>query len=200
MHYNYSRDYDPATGRYIESDPIGLAGGINTYSYVRGQPTTATDPLGLVAWHGSATVVSAVDAVGATLAFFDLESDCACGKKVSAKITAVGPSAGYGIRLTGGGSGVTFKDPWQCPDANALGGLYLTVGAGISFGAIPSPLNPRMGLGRPGIGVSVSYTQMGDAIAIGWPPGYTVGRDKSVSATLGSATVTDFHVKDCCNK
>jgi RHS repeat-associated protein len=46
-HYNYFRDYDPNTGRYIETDPIGLQGGINTYNYAEGNPVGAFDPLGL---------------------------------------------------------------------------------------------------------------------------------------------------------
>ena len=47
-HYNYFRDYNPQIGRYTTSDPIGLTGGINTYTYVENDPLRKVDPLGLM--------------------------------------------------------------------------------------------------------------------------------------------------------
>ncbi|NUF49913.1 RHS repeat domain-containing protein [Gilliamella sp. ESL0250] len=46
LSYNYFRDYNPKIGRYIQSDPIGLNGGINTFSYASGNPLLYRDPLG----------------------------------------------------------------------------------------------------------------------------------------------------------
>ncbi|MCW9058759.1 MAG: DUF6531 domain-containing protein [Gammaproteobacteria bacterium] len=47
LHYNYFRYYEPSTGRYITSDPIGLSGGINTYTYALNNPLFWIDPYGL---------------------------------------------------------------------------------------------------------------------------------------------------------
>lgn len=47
-HQNYFRDYDPATGRYVEPDPIGLKGGIDPCVYANSNPVNMVDPFGLI--------------------------------------------------------------------------------------------------------------------------------------------------------
>jgi RHS repeat-associated protein len=47
LHYNGFRDYDPSTGRYVESDLIGIGGGTNTYGYGDSDPIFAVDVFGL---------------------------------------------------------------------------------------------------------------------------------------------------------
>ena len=47
LHYNYFRTYDPTIGRYLETDPIGIAGGLNTFAYAEGNPQKFSDFFGL---------------------------------------------------------------------------------------------------------------------------------------------------------
>jgi RHS repeat-associated protein len=54
LYYNINRDYDPVVGRYIQTDPIGLKGGLSTYAYVGGNPLMYVDPLGSVRGDGNA--------------------------------------------------------------------------------------------------------------------------------------------------
>lgn len=47
LNYNYFRDYDASSGRYVQSDPIGLRGGIDTYGYISNTPLAGMDVNGL---------------------------------------------------------------------------------------------------------------------------------------------------------
>ena len=64
LNYNYYRYYDPNTGRYITSDPIGLNGGLNTYGYVEGNPLNKVDPLGQLGMSYGGNVASPYYGVG----------------------------------------------------------------------------------------------------------------------------------------
>jgi len=63
LYYNYFRDYDPGAGRYLESDPIGLEGGISTYSYSLSDPVGNADQSGLFVGPAISVGVRAVQAL-----------------------------------------------------------------------------------------------------------------------------------------
>jgi len=68
LHYNYHRYYDPSLGRYLRPDPIGLAGGLNLFSYAHQNSISLIDPdgmiplalpvYGIVKWGGAALVAA----------------------------------------------------------------------------------------------------------------------------------------------
>jgi len=61
-HYNINRDYNPVTGRYIQSDPIGFDGGVNGFGYVGGMPIRLSDSSGLCIDPGGQGVRYCIDA------------------------------------------------------------------------------------------------------------------------------------------
>jgi RHS repeat-associated protein len=92
-YYNYFRDYDPSIGRYIESDPLGLRAGINTYAYVAGDPMGDMDPKGLTA---AGAALPLLGGAGGAAGEAGAGAAAAAGLGAAAAVGAAG-AVGYGI-------------------------------------------------------------------------------------------------------
>ncbi len=165
--YNYFRDYDSSTGRYLESDPIGLEGGLNTYGYVGQNPLSRVDPRGLVEWTGDFSIKTASYYLGVVWGNFDLVSECdADGQRKRARINVFGGIGDLGFPPGSDISGrITLEDGKLRADPQNLTGLFSILTLGPTVGKL-SGLT-RIGLGDAGAqdvevsGLDVSAISMG---------------------------------------
>jgi RHS repeat-associated protein len=135
LHFNYFRTYDPSTGRYLTSDPIGLDGGLNTYGYVDGNPVVNSDSFGLYIDSVRAACVQdpffcmellgtqpgGGGAPGQCAIESDGDSDGGTVSKYVAGGVAVAAAVAYAVyRLKNG------KSPFHSSAANAARGINVT--------------------------------------------------------------------------
>ena len=177
LHQNGFRDFDPATGRYAESDPMGLYGASwSTYAYADGNPISSIDPRGLMGRGGMRTRPSPIPPGG--LRFGGGASGCGCQRwpdYISFQIDLYvisfsGTYTQYGDVFFGTGAsrqywnpastGVSISDGWllKCnptvDDINnflvgwsASAGGYLGVGGTYSRNTSGSAINIGVGAG-----------------------------------------------------
>ncbi|HZR69221.1 MAG TPA: RHS repeat-associated core domain-containing protein, partial [Burkholderiales bacterium] len=173
LSYNYFRYYDPTTGRYRQSDPIGLRAGMSTYAYVRGRPTSSVDPLGL--WNivigGGATGVVGVSGTPAS-AQYDYQS--------GAYVSDSGQIGAFSTVGAGVGGNVITNDGSET--GGNYGGFFAGVGAsiGVVFGDTANIEGRSQNIYvqppiLPGIQMSYSPTGQWQGIGISFGPGIGAG-------------------------
>jgi RHS repeat-associated protein len=172
FYYNYFRDYDAASGRYIQVDPIGLAGGINPYLYANGSPWRYTDADGNIPVYVATAVIGLVagsigdtaaqvygmyksgwckkfnwrelgiSAAGGALAGLGLPAASSLGG--TAGVAALGGTVNVGVYLANGGN------------ARDGSGMLWAAGTGVAGGIIGGRVSAIVPWGSKGTAASMN--------------------------------------------
>ncbi|PAT39051.1 hypothetical protein CK621_14975 [Vandammella animalimorsus] len=178
----------------MQSDPIGLDGGVNFYFYTVGNPLSSIDPTGLVKWAGSYKLVSrdflSFDfakilnlkfglSVGGMAAVVNLNTDCVDGKIGYADLVVLGVDAEIGAGLLGKWTLETSSMTCDAPmDPKIFEGGFTMLSAGTVFAA-----QTKIGLG--GASCDASGWQASSDVAV-------------LSASIGRSFLINGRVEDCC--
>jgi RHS repeat-associated protein len=106
LHYNWMRYYDPATGRYLRGDPIGLEGGVNVYAYALNSPLNLIDPDGEIAFvpvlalvmRGASIALTAYDLYQTAMIVMD---PCSSAGDIGMAVAGLGIPGGGGVKKLG---------------------------------------------------------------------------------------------------
>ena len=108
---------------------------------------------------------------------------------------------GFGLKATGTIANVDLDDGSNCPNPSAFEGFYMSAAAGVTVGpGLPKLANP--GFGRTGIGASISASKFGSVTSISTPQHQTavLGRDASITGSVGWDYVKVLDESSCCAK
>ena len=185
LHYNYFRDYEAGTGRYVESDPIGLKGGLSTFNYAANEPFNYSDPFGLIIWKGSMAGAAYGVLVGGAIYDFELTSECVADQRATVNVTAIGGSVSLGgkakAKSPAGGSGsVVFHDNNSTIVPTVFEGSFGVLSIGPHIG----PLDANYTKITLGDAFSDSINDVGLELSIA---GVTLGGSSILGTTLWEA-------------
>ncbi len=152
LHQNWMRDYDPATGRYLQADPLGLIDGASVYGYVKQNPMRFTDPTG----EAIPALIVAGAIVGGALGYY--QTGCWQGAAIGAFFGGLGAytfggtavTAGWGAATTGASAVATALatvDDCDCkpqPPLDLRAIVLILIGGGLG-GALGGPLGSSVG-------------------------------------------------------
>ena len=190
--YRRNRYYDPASGRFTQTDPIGLAGGFNLFGYGGGDPINNVDPFGLC--YG---VRQGLDILRCILGLdrLQFEGRTRAGASPMSRVSVVGSVQGGMTQFTGswgaeGAQGCTQLVA-SSNAASAQVGLEVSL-ARKPEGAVPLTVSVQVAQAPAGAGVSISptFAVSGDGavltsvgVAVGWSAGKFGGWSNKVSGT-----------------
>ena len=183
------RDYDPGIDRYIQSDPLGISGGLNTYVYGASNTLRNIDPLGLLLWRGSYHSRGWAAPWGWFYVDVDLVSPCINKQRARIHVVATGPAVGYGIAISEHYSGrADFEDYKDYIAPTSFFGFFGAVSGAATVGKRTYFYLGKMRLGN---------AWQVDNFELNEGGGGGLDLDVGLTLTSGVSAVTDVDI-ECC--